>query len=62
MLDTGSQSTFTGNKNSREYGMVIARQRWSSIEVNNPDFTRAQPVSGIQLNNTEILIFGGESK
>lgn len=62
MLDSGSQTNFTGDKNRREYGMAIARQRWVMLEVNNPDFVRAQPCSGIQLNSTDMLIFGGESK
>ena len=62
MLDTGSQSQYEGNKNSREYGSVIARMRWVSLEVNNVEFVRAQPCCGVQLNNTDILIYGGETK
>ena len=33
MLDTGSQSSYEGDKNRREYGNVIGRQRWVSLEV-----------------------------
>ena len=62
MLDTGSQSSYEGDKNRREYGNVIGRQRWVQLEVNNSEFVRGQPCSGIQLNSTDMLIFGGESK
>ena len=62
MLDTGSQSSYEGDKNRREYGNVIGRQRWVQLEVNNSEFVRSQPCSGIQLNSTDMLIFGGESK
>lgn len=41
MLDSGSQSNFTGDKNRREYGMAIARQRWVQMEVNNSEFVGA---------------------
>ena len=61
MLDTGSSQNFEGDRNARDYGTPIARQKWTQLEVNNVDFVRSQPVSGIQLNNTDMLIFGGES-
>lgn len=54
-------SAFEGDKNSRDYGLPIARQKWAQYEVNNVEFVRAQPVAGIQLNNTDMIIFGGES-
>lgn len=59
-LDTGSTNQFTGDKNSRAYGTVIAMQKWEQLEVNNPDFVKSMPTAGIQLNNTEMLIFGGD--
>ena len=62
MLDTGSTSLYGGDKNNREYGAVMARQKWSQLEVANSEFVRAQPVAAVQLSNTDMLIFGGESK
>ena len=60
-LDTGSTNQFTGDKNSRAYGTVIAMQKWEQLEVNNPDFVKSMPTAGIQLGNTtEMLIFGGD--
>ena len=61
LLDTGSSSQFEGDRDSKEYGTPIARQKWTQLEVNNVEFVRAQPVSGIQLNGTDMLIFGGET-
>ena len=60
-LDTGSTGQYEGDKHSREYGYVIARQKWVLLNVANRDFTQAQPVAGIKLNPTEMLIFGGDS-
>ena len=60
LLDTGSSSIYEGDKNSRDYGIPMSRQRWVQLEVNNAEFVRAQPVAGIQLNNTDMLIFGGD--
>ena len=60
-MDTGSSTTFEGDSNSASYGAPIARQKWTQLEVNNVEFVRAQPVSGIQLNGTDMLIFGGET-
>ena len=62
LLDTGSSSAYEGDRNSPQYGKTIARQKWTQLEVNNVEFVRSQPVAGIQLNNTDMLIFGGDSK
>ena len=61
LLDTGASSAYEGDKTSKEFGMAIARQKWSQLEVTNTEFVRAQPVAGIQFSNTDMLIFGGES-
>ena len=61
LLDTGSSQIYDGNSNSREYGAPMARQKWAQLEVNNVEFVRSQPVAGIQLNNTDMLIFGGDT-
>ena len=47
MLDTGSSQNFEGDRNARDYGAPIARQKWTQLEVNNAEFVRSQPVSGI---------------
>lgn len=60
-LDTGATANFAGDKNTREYGLPIARQKWVQIEVANAEFFKTQPVAGLQLNATEMLIFGGEN-
>ena len=39
----------------------MTRQKWTQLEVSNADFVRSQPVAGLQLNNTDMLIFGGET-
>ena len=61
LLDTGASSSFEGERNSRDYGAAIARQKWSQLEVTNAEFVQAQPVAGIQFNSTDMHIFGGES-
>ena len=61
LLDTGSSQIYDGNSNSRDYGAPMARQKWTQLEVNNVEFVRSQPVAGIQLNNTDMLIFGGDT-
>lgn len=61
LLDTGASSSFEGERNSKDYGAAIARQKWSQLEVTNAEFVQAQPVAGIQFNSTDMLIFGGES-
>jgi hypothetical protein len=47
LLDTGSASIYDGDKNHRDYGGAMARQKWTQLEVNNTEFVRAQPVTGI---------------
>lgn len=61
LLDTGSSQIYDGNSNTREYGAPMARQKWTQLEVNNVEFVRSQPVAGIQLNNTDMIIFGGDT-
>ena len=39
-MDTGSTSIYEGDKNSRDYGAAIARQKWTQLEVNNMEFVR----------------------
>ena len=41
MLDTGSSTNFEGDRNARDYGAPIARQKWTQLEVNNADFVRS---------------------
>ena len=60
-LDTGSQSKYTGDKDSRNYGRPMSSQRWTQIFVNNAEFVRAQPCAATQINNSDMLIFGGDS-
>ena len=40
-LDTGSSSIYEGDKNSRDYGAPLAKQKWVQLEVNNVEFVRA---------------------
>ena len=47
MLDSGSQSSFTGNKNDRSYGQPMANMRWQQLVVNNAEFVQAAPSAGI---------------
>lgn len=47
MLDSGSMTNFDADKNSRDYGLPISRQKWVQFEVNNAEFVRAQPMCGI---------------
>ena len=61
LLDTGSSSLFTGDRNTRSHGRVIANQKWQQLEVKNPEFIQARPCAGIQSSSSEMLIFGGES-
>ena len=62
MLDTGAPNNFTGDKNSRAYGTIIAAQKWQQLEVKNADFMTTKPCSGIQVNSNQMIIFGGEQK
>jgi hypothetical protein len=41
LLDTGASSAYEGDKTSKEFGMAIARQKWSQLEVTNTEFVRA---------------------
>ena len=34
---------------------------WSYLEVVNPDFIKSFPVAALQLNENEMMIFGGET-
>jgi len=59
VLDTGSSSQFAKETNPKMAGLVIAQQRWQLIQVQNSAFNQTRPNAGIQLNESEILIFGG---
>ena len=60
MLDSGNSAQFTGDKNDRAYGALIANLPWQTLLVNNPEFVKSQPCAAMQLSNTDMLIFGGE--
>ena len=47
LLDTGAPNMYTGDRSSRNYGGIIASQKWSQLEVKNPDFITAKPCAGI---------------
>ena len=62
VLDCGNASMFDSNISSREYyGLPIAAQNWNIMEVANQDFVRSCPNAALQLNQDEMLIFGGET-
>ena len=52
---------YTGDRSSRNYGGIIASQKWSQLEVKNPDFITSKPCAGIQSSTNEMLIFGGDT-
>lgn len=60
MLDSGNSANFTGDKNNRNYGRPMASQRWLTLTVSNAEFVKTMPCSAMQLNTTEMLIYGGE--
>ena len=59
-LDTGSRTEYAGDKNSKEYGAIIGEKAWQSLTVDSADLAKAMPTAGIQLNSTQILVFGGQ--
>jgi hypothetical protein len=59
ILDTGSSYQFSKETNA---GQVIAKNPWKSIQVQNKEFNLVRPSAGIQLTESEILIFGGIAK
>lgn len=60
-LDCGNPATFRGNPISKEYGYCLSRNAWRYLEVDNPDFVKAYPVSALPLNQNEMMIFGGDT-
>ena len=58
-LDTGSRAEFTGEKNSKAYGALIGEKQWKSLTITSADLIKTMPTAGIQLNSSQILIFGG---
>ena len=61
VLDCGDKAEYTNDPKSIEFGMPLALRGWDVLEVTNPEFIKACPVAGIQLNAHEMMIFGGES-
>ena len=61
VLDCGDPASFRGDPVSREYGYALTDKSWSYLEVVNPDFIKSFPVAAIQLNENEMMIFGGET-
>ena len=61
VLDCGPKGNLNANQNSREYGYTLAEKHWGYVQVDNPDFIRTSPVAAIQLNENEMMIFGGET-
>ena len=61
VLDCGDPATLRGNPLAKEYGYSLAEKNWDYIEVSNPEFIKTFPVAGVQLNDHEMFIFGGET-
>ena len=61
MLNCGELSSLPENAQQKSYGYPLANKNWSYLDVANPDFIKSFPVAAIQLNETEMLIFGGET-
>ena len=61
VLDCGEPGNKYSQPNSREYGYGLAALNWSYVQVDNLDFIKSSPVAAIQLNENEMMIFGGES-
>ena len=61
VLDCGEPTNLNANPMSREYGYALAEKNWSYVQVDNPDFIKSSPVAAIQLNENEMMIFGGET-
>lgn len=61
VLDCGEPANLRADPTSREYGYVLAEKNWSYVQVDNPDFIKSSPVAAIQLNENEMMIFGGET-
>ena len=61
VLDCGAPGNLNVNPTSREYGYTLAEKHWSYVQVDNPDFIRSSPVAAVQLNENEMMIFGGET-
>ena len=61
VLDCGDISSFRGDLNASTYGYTLTQKSWGYLDVANPEFIKSFPTAGIQLNETEMLIFGGET-
>ena len=61
VLDCGEPANLKANPVSREYGYALAEKNWSYVQVDNPDFIKSSPVAAFQINENEMMIFGGET-
>ena len=61
MLDCGDPSMMRSDPTSVTYGYPLADKQWTYMEVNNPDFIKTFPTAALQLNENEMMIFGGET-
>lgn len=60
-LDCGTPASFRGDPTKQDYGYCLAKNNWKYLEVSNPEFVKTYPVGALQLNNTEMMIFGGDT-
>ena len=61
LLDLGQPSLLRGDPQSRDYGLPLAQQNWTVLEIANADFIKSGPVAAMQLSQNEMMIFGGET-
>lgn len=61
-LDTGATQDYTGQHESVQYGMQIAKRSWESLEVRDAVFCRQMPSCGFVSNDgvNWIITFGGQ--
>lgn len=64
-LDTGSPAEYNqagASEQSINYGYVMMRKNWESLEVKDPTFFKQMPVTGLcysENNMPKIMMFGG---
>lgn len=62
-LDTGASAEFNqgGDVSTVNYGYIMMRKNWESLEVKDQNFFRQQPSCGFPTTEggAKIVIFGG---